>query len=217
MLDQQRGQPFTAPASEPNFWIFDYSSRIAESGSWRITLVPCYLMPAKNILDLLKDGDRRSIGRSGQVATMVSKNLQLFPKLIVGLWSKDPLVRMRAADAAEKITRKNPELLTPYRKELLGLLGETVEQELRWHLSVMVPRLSLNPNERKRAISLLNSYMQDRSSIVKAFALQGLADLARDDASIRSTVIEILREATRSGTPAMKARSRKLLYELERV
>ena len=148
---------------------------------------------------------------------MVSKNLQLFPKLMVGLWSEDPLVRMRAADAAEKVTRKNPELLTPYRKELLGLLGETIEQELRWHLAVMVPRLALNSNERKRTISLLNSYMRDKSSIVKTFALQGLADLARDDAGIRSKVIEILREATRSGTPAMKARSRKLLHGLERV
>ena len=172
-------------------------------------------MPAKNILDLLKDGDRRSIGRSDQVATMVSKNLQLFPKLIEGLWSKDAFVRMRAADAAEKITRKKPELLTPYRKELLGLLGETMEQELRWHLAVIVPRLSLKSNERKRAISLLNSYMQDRSSIVKTFAVQGLADLARDDATIRSTVIEVVREATRRGTPAMKARGRKLLHELE--
>ena len=122
---------------------------------------------------------------------------------------------MRAADAAEKITRKKPELLTPYRKELLGLLGETMEQELRWHLAVIVPRLSLKSNERKRAISLLNSYMQDRSSIVKTFAVQGLADLARDDATIRSTVIEIVREATRRGTPAMKARGRKLLHELE--
>jgi len=75
----------------------------------------------------------------------------------------------------------------------------------------------LNSKERQRAISLLNSYMQDRSSIVKTFALQGLADLAYDNASIRSTVIEILREATRSGTPAMKARGRKLLHELERV
>ena len=174
-------------------------------------------MPARRILDLLKDGDRRSIGRSDQVATMVSKNLELFPKLIVGLWSQDPLVRMRAADAAEKVTRKNPELLTPYGKKLLGLLSETTEQELRWHLAVMVPRLRLNSNERKRALSSLNSYLQDRSSIVKTFALQGLADLARDDRSIRSTVIEILREATRSGTPAMKARSRKLLPGLERV
>jgi len=98
----------------------------------------------------------------------------------------------------------------------LGLLGETIEQELRWHLAVMVPRLALNSNERKPTISLLNSYMRDKSSIVKTFALQGLADLARDDAGIRSEVIEILREATRSGTPAMKARSRKLLHGRER-
>src|SRR6516225_10898002 len=175
-------------------------------------------MPATKILELLKGGDRRSIGRSDQVATKVSNNLQqLFPRLIVGLWSKDPLVRMRAADAAEKVTRRNPELLTPYRKELLGLLTETIEQELRWHLAVMVPRLTLNSKERKRAISSLNSYMQDKSSIVKACALQGLADLARDDRRITSTVIAILREATRSGTPAMKARSRKLLHGLERV
>jgi hypothetical protein len=173
-------------------------------------------MPATKILELLKGGDRRSIGRSDQVATIVSNNLQLFPTLIVGLWSKDPLVRMRAADAAEKVTRTNPELLTPYRKEMLGLLGETKEQELRWHLALMVPRLALKSNERQRAMSSLNSYLQDESSIVKTFALQGLADLAHDDTNIRSTVIEILREATRSGTPAMKARSRKLLHELER-
>jgi len=174
-------------------------------------------MLTKNILDLLKGGDRRSIGLSDQVAAMVSGNLQLFPELIVGLWSKDALIRMRSADAAEKVSRRNPELLGPYRKELLDLLARTKEQELRWHLAVMVPRLALNSNERQRALLLLNSYMQDNSSIVKTFALQGLADLARDDTSIRSTVIEILRDSRRSGTPAMKARSRKLLHELERV
>lgn len=42
-------------------------------------------MPTKNILDLLKGGDRRSIGYSEQVATMVWGNLQLFPELIAGL------------------------------------------------------------------------------------------------------------------------------------
>jgi hypothetical protein len=48
------------------------------------------------------------------------------------------------------------------------------------------------------------------------FALQGLADLSKDDPNIRPTVMEILREATRKGTPAMKARGRKLLSHLER-
>src|SRR5215469_2779782 len=175
-------------------------------------------MPETKILELLKGGNRRSIGRSDQVVAKVSNNLQqLFPSLIVGLWSKDPLIRMRSADAAEKVTRKNPELLTPYRKELLGLLDETEDKELRWHLAVVVSRVALKSNERQRAISSLNRYLQDRSSIVKTFALQGLADLARDETSIRSTVIEILRKAMRSGTPAMKARSRKLLHELGRV
>jgi len=57
---------------------------------------------------------------------MASGNLRLFPDLIVGLWSKDAPIRMRAADAGEKVTRRNSALL-PYRKELWGLLAQTKE------------------------------------------------------------------------------------------
>ena len=92
---------------------------------------------------------------------------------------------MRAADAAEKVTRKHPELLQPYKKELLGLMSEVEQQELRWHLAVMVPRLGLNARERQSAMTSLRSYLEDRSSIVKTFALQGMADLAEDVPSIR--------------------------------
>jgi len=173
-------------------------------------------MPRKHILPLLEGGDRRTIGRSNQVAAIVSKDPELFPELVAGLWSADPLVRMRAADATEKVTRKNRGLLQAYKKELLGLMTQAEEQELRWHLAVMVPRLLLNAKERQVAMSSLNSYLEDRSSIVRTFALQGLADLAQDDPNIRPRVIKILREATGNGTPAMKARSRKLLLRLER-
>jgi len=173
-------------------------------------------MPPRGVLRLLRGGDRRMIGRADQVAALVGKAPQLFPELIAGLWSEDPVVRMRAADAAEKVTRKNPELLLPHKRELLGLMAETEQQELRWHLAAMVPRVGLNAKERKIALSALDRYLGDRSSIVKTSALQGLADLAQDDPSIQAGVIEILREATRSGTAAMKARSRKLLLALER-
>ncbi|HXY25850.1 MAG TPA: hypothetical protein VEI73_14435 [Candidatus Acidoferrum sp.] len=172
-------------------------------------------MPRTNILALLAGGDRRSIGRSDQVAAIVSKNPNLFSNLIAGLWSEDTLVRMRAADAAEKATRNHPELLQPHKNELLGLMAEANEQELRWHLAAMVPRLRLNAKERQRAISSLAKYLEDRSSIVKTFALQGLADFAKQDPSLRPTVQETLRQAARNGTPAMKARSRKLLLRME--
>jgi hypothetical protein len=62
-------------------------------------------MPRKRILSLLAGGDRRTIGRADEVAAMVSKAPELFPELIAGLWSESPLVRMRAADASEKVTR----------------------------------------------------------------------------------------------------------------
>jgi hypothetical protein len=174
-------------------------------------------MRRKNILTLLEGGDRRSIGRSDQVAAIVSSDLGLFPDLLAGLWSADPLVRMRAADATEKITRRHRELLHPYKKELLGLMTETQQPELRWHLAVMIPRLVLSAKERQVAIGSLNSYLEDRSSMVKTFALQGLTDLAHDHPGIRPEVIETLREAASNGTPAMKARSRKVLFQLERV
>jgi hypothetical protein len=83
-------------------------------------------------------------------------------------------------------------------------------------LAVMVPRLALNAKERQVVVESLQRYLQDRSSIVRTFALQGLADLARVDAGIRDGVMEILREATRNGTAAMKARSRKLLAGFEK-
>ena len=148
---------------------------------------------------------------------MVSKNQALFPELIKGWWSQDPVVRMRAADATEKVTRKIPDLLRPYKKELLGLMAEAKQPELRWHLAVIVPRFPLNSRERQLATSALSSYLEDRSSIVKTFALQGLADLTMDDPSNRPGVIELLRQTSRRGTPAMKARSRKLLRHLEHV
>lgn len=146
---------------------------------------------------------------------MVLRNPRLFPELISGLWHEDSLVRIRAADAIEKVARKIPALLAPHKKELLGLMAEAPEPELRWHLAVMVPQLPLTARERQLAVSLLTRYLQDHSSIAKTFALQGLADLAQADRCIRLKVMEILHQAIRNGTPAMKARSRKLMKNLE--
>ena len=122
---------------------------------------------------------------------------------------------MRAADAAEKVTVTRPELLQPHKQELLGLLAEAEQIELRWHLALMLPRLKLNASERQRVAATLRHYLDDRSSIVKTFALQGLAGLAGQDTGLRETVKQTLEDSLRTGTAAMKARARKLLKQLE--
>src|SRR5215475_15686930 len=116
-------------------------------------------MTKSNILELLKGGDRRSIGLANEVAAAVSKKLTLFSALMKGWWSEDPLVRMRTADATEKITRNKPHLLGRYKSDLLALMAEAKQQELRWHLAAMVPRLRLDVKERRCVCSLLRSYL----------------------------------------------------------
>ena len=95
------------------------------------------------------------------------------------------------------------------------MLAQDKQKEVRWHLAVTVPRLQLTVSERGRVVKLLQIYLGDRSSIVKTFAMQGLADLALQDPALQPIVTELIRSLARTGTPAMHARGRKILRQLE--
>jgi len=172
-------------------------------------------MSSKPISAFLQGGDRRSIGRSNEVVRLVMRTPRRFAELIRCLWSDDPIVRMRAADASEKVSGRKPELLKPYKAELLGLLAEAKQIEMRWHLAQMIPRLHLTQSENQRVIETLQIYLEDESSIVRTFALQALADLSQNDAGLRSRVRGLLEGSAVAGTAAMKARARKLLKGLK--
>ena len=160
---------------------------------------------------MLDGSDRRSIGRADEIVGLILKNPKFFRELIACLWHKNPIVRMRAADAAEKVSAKRPDLVQRYKSELLGLLAVTEQIEVRWHLAQMVPRLKLTARERQRAAGALRHYLDDRSSIVRTFALNALVELSRYDETLRPEAKQLVEEALHSGSAAMKARARQLL------
>jgi len=71
------------------------------------------------LLASLTGGDRRSIGRSNELVEKVLSAPELFGSLFEGLNDSNPLVRMRAADALEKVSARYPDWLTPYKNDLL--------------------------------------------------------------------------------------------------
>ncbi len=156
-------------------------------------------------------GDRRSIGRSNEVVADVLAHPRLFGVVFSGLSAADPRLRMRAADALEKISARRPGLLAPYKKKLLREVASIGQKEVRWHVAQMLPRLELTGAERKRAFRTLLGYLSDPSSIVRTFAMQGLADLARQSPALLPAARRHIAELTITGTPAMKARGRALL------
>ena len=166
------------------------------------------------ILEKLEGGDRRSIGRANEVVNDVFRDPTLFGAVFNGMLSEDPLIRMRAADATEKITTKHPEYLEPYKAVLIDHVAAIDQQEVRWHVALMVPRLALSEEERRRVVEILFDYLGDKSRIVQVNAMQALVDLAQDDEGLRPSVFEAVRKLTETGSAAVRSRGRRLLDQL---
>jgi len=164
---------------------------------------------------MLVPGSRLDSGRVWQVVELADGQPRKLGQLIECLWDENLAVANRAADALERVTRERPAQVQRWKGELLGLMAEVEEKKLRWNLALVVPRLKLSVAECRRAAAAMHSYLDDPSSIVKTAALHGLADLTRQDPSLLPDVLDLLRVAGRSGTPAMRARSRILLEKLE--
>lgn len=166
------------------------------------------------LLAALAGGDRRSIGRSGAVVRQVLADPARFAEIVGGLSDADPIVRLRCADAAEKVSLVHPGWLAPHKQALLDLAMVSVEPAVRWHLAQMLPRLQLDRRQRRRVVVALYRYLDDPSRIVKTFAMQALADLAGSDDALRRELLPRVEEMARTGSPAMRARARKLLVQL---
>ena len=169
------------------------------------------------ILSRLRGGDRRSIGNVDEVVAAVQKKPDLFKDLVGGLFDEDPVVRMRTADAMEKLSLENPQLLYPYKAELISLARRTQQQELRWHAAQMIPRLKLTAKEQATVTEIFFDYLNDRSKIVVTFAMQALSDLALKKGAASDRVIRAVEKLTRTGSPAIQSRGKKLMEKLNKI
>jgi HEAT repeat protein len=167
------------------------------------------------IVETLRGGDPRTLKGVTRAVDDVLHDPAMVEELLRALEHDDAVVRMRAADAAEKIGRVRPDLLQPYKALLLGAAASAQQPSLRWHLAQILPRLALDGAERRAAVAVLKRYLDDASAIVKTCAMQAPADLALEDRSLRRSVVPVLEKATANGTAAMRARGVRLLEMLE--
>jgi hypothetical protein len=73
-----------------------------------------------------------------------------FRLLFDAMLGPDPVARMRAADAVEKLTRRRPDLLQGLEGRLLSEVAAIEQKEVRWHLAQLLPRLALTEQQRPR-------------------------------------------------------------------
>ncbi len=175
------------------------------------------------LLEMLAGGDPRTLGRSAEVAARVLANPESIDELFDGIASDDKVIRSRACDALEKVSAVRPDLVQPYKRELLERVAAINHWVVRSHVCQILPRLSaLTASERRSALVRVRGYMDDRSSIVQAVALECLVRLsraARFDRERREVDALVELCVAQGGTPALRARARgmkKLIARWER-
>src|SRR4051812_26284972 len=125
------------------------------------------------------------VGQARSLAERASRNPALLEELVEQLWAEDECVRTDAADALMRLTEFAPELLQPYLPALLELFHAPLPQIMQWHVTLIVPRLSLTPAERRRALARLRELLQEKGSIIRTNALEAIARLAVVDENLR--------------------------------
>lgn len=172
----------------------------------------------RTLIDLLRGGDLRSIGRVAEVVERAGDSQSSFDALFAAMFSDEPVVQLRASDAVEKISRRYPHLLQSHIAALLADLPPGLRQEVYWHIPLLLPRVPLTDAERERAwtqiVGILHS--RNKSRILVVNCLQGLADLSLQSDWRREEAAALIRREMEDGSPAIRARGRKLLAALEK-
>jgi hypothetical protein len=117
----------------------------------------------------------------------------------------------RAARALKHISEADPTCLYAWRRKLLQAAFDAQDVRVQWNLTIVIGRLPLRGADKGVAIDLMFERLRDPSGLNRTFALQALFDLSENDPELRNRILPLLREALESGTPAMRARARRLL------
>ena len=170
-------------------------------------------MPTRrsSLAALLAGPDRRSIGRANAVAAAVLRSPRRAGELVRALSGDDPALRMRAADALEKVCREAPGVVQPHVTALLRLAHGTSQPEVQWHLAQLLRQLVLRLRQQRAVAVLMRAYLQSSSAIVRTEALTTLAALAKVEPRLKGSVRREVRRRLTAGTPAERARARKLV------
>lgn len=164
-----------------------------------------------DFVKILSGSDLRSIGKSNSIVSKI-QNQKDFDDLFECILHIDRIIVMRAADAIEKITNNNPKYLTKHKRKIIELCNIVKNKELKWHLALLIPRLTLDSKEFGTAWNTLTMWAKDKtnSRIVRVNSIQGLFEIMKQENELGKDFVLTLSELEKENIPSINARIRKL-------
>jgi TPR repeat protein len=166
---------------------------------------------------LLEGGHANSLGRVNEVIDTVLHDPTRLEELYTCMFAEDAWVRMRAADAFEKICRQHPEWIEPYVDRMQDeLSGDEQQASIQWHLAQMYQEVLLSDVQKQRAVAWLAKILasSDIDWIVAANAMEALAYFVGTGDYPKQKLLTLLDIQLGHKSSAVVKRATKLIAEL---
>ena len=160
-------------------------------------------------------GKKNTLGLAEEVVQDVLQDKSRLVELYDCLFENDEWLRMRAADALEKVCRVHPEWLESYVDRLFDDLGNG-QASFQWHLAQILSEVTLTSTQQDKAIKWLSQTLKDKNIdwIVGSNAMIALVKFAEADIIPKTQAAELIRGQQDHRSPSVRKRVAKLLAKL---
>lgn len=164
---------------------------------------------------LAEDGHKNSLGRVNDVIDQVLADSSRLEELYNTMFGQDAWVRMRAADAFEKVCREHPEWIVPYIDRIQNELSTCSQPSIQWHIAEIYCQVELDKGQKAHAIKWLKNLLSsvDVDWIVAANSMKALAYFAAHGEVTKTALRTSLKNQLSHKSNAVVKRAKKLLAE----
>lgn len=161
-------------------------------------------------------GHKNSLGLAEKIVQLVLSDASRLTELYECLFDDDAWVRMRAADALEKVCRVHPNWIKPYIDRCFKEIGPSTQASIQWHFAQILGEVSLSSTQRQRAIDWLDEKLQtiEVDWIVAANSMDTLMQFVRDNQYPKARLITLLKIQQDHHSKAVVKRATRLLANL---
>jgi len=165
---------------------------------------------------LMTGGHANSLGRVNEVIEVVLHDQSRLDELYACLFEDDAWVRMRAADALEKVCRVQPEWLLPYVDRFPKELAVSTQPSIQWHLAQMYREVPLTKEQKEFAAAWLKGLISTKEVdwIVTANAMNTLLVFVKDGSFSKNALLKLLEVQQQHKSKSVVRRANKVLGEL---
>lgn len=165
---------------------------------------------------LMVGGKSNSLGLAAQVISQVLQDQSLLDELYQCMFSHDAWVRMRAADAFEKVCREHPDWIEPYIDRLQReLAGPEQQASIQWHLAQIYPQVTLTAKQKQHALTWLRTTLSSPTIdwIVAANCMQALAFFTKNGDFSQKALLDLLKIQQHHASKSVVKKANKIAEE----